>query len=420
MTLRQLTRLAARGLALHKLRSTLSALGIVFGVAAVVAMLAVSQGARRAILAEVGRLGVTRVSVRAGELSAEAVAEATRLQSPGLSLRDAEAIAAACPAVVSLAPLRERPAEIETLDRRSQGLLLATTPSYARTDDLELAEGRFLADGDLADRKRIVVLGRDLAQSLFPYERAIGRSLRIEGEWFSVVGTLRAREHARRSRLPGPSRGAPPPREMGSGLSGRDLNRVAFIPLTTFERLDGRLDEIAVQIGKVEQVEASARLIRTVVSRLHRSAPDFQLQIPKELLAGYERARFQFSVVVGAVAAISLLVGGIGITNIMLANVSERTPEIGIRRALGAARTHILQQFLAEAVLLTTAGGAVGLLLGGACALAVSRYADWPTAISPLSCLGALALAAATGIGFGLYPAWRAAAASPVESLRHE
>jgi putative ABC transport system permease protein len=403
MSFRQLARLAARGLALHKLRSTLSALGIVFGVAAVVAMLAVSHGARRAILAEVGRLGITRISVRAGDLSAEAVAEARALQSPGLGLRDAEAITAACPAVTEVAPLRERAAELQTLERRSQGLVLATTPSYARTDDLDLAQGRFLADADLADRKRVVVLGHELARSLFPYEAAVGSSLRIEGEWFLVVGSLRARERSR-----------------GSPLSGRDLNRVAFVPLSTDERADGRLDEIALQIRRVEQVEASARLIRLVVSRLHRGAHDFELQVPKELLAGYERARFQFSVVVGAVATISLLVGGIGITNIMLASVTERTQEIGIRRALGAARSDVLKQFLAEAVLLTSAGGAVGLLLGAGSALAVSRYAGWPTAVGPLSWVLALLLAAATGIGFGLYPAWRAAQASPVESLRHE
>ncbi len=404
MTTKSLLQLAARGLALHKLRSTLSALGIVFGVAAVVAMLSVGEGARRQILAEVVRLGVNRVTVRAGALSRGTEAEATKLQSPGLSLADADAISEVCPDVESLAPVRTASEQIARDERRAEALLVATTPSFARTEELALAGGRFLADADVSDAKRVVVLGRELVDTLFPYDEPVGSGVRIGGEWYSVVGVLAPRELSRQ----------------GGRMSGRNLNRVAFVPLSSMPRERGLLDEIAIRIGESDKVRDSARLIESVVRRRHRGARDFELVVPQELVAGYERARFQFNVVVGSVAALSLLVGGIGIMNIMLANVTERVREIGIRRSLGASREDITRQFLAEALLLTIVGGVAGIVLGFALGLGISIYADWPTAVSVRAIAAALVLAAATGIGFGLYPAVQAARSSPVEALRRE
>jgi putative ABC transport system permease protein len=399
-----LGRLAWQGISLHKLRSTLSALGIVFGAGAVVAMLSVSDGARREILAEVGRLGLTRVTVRAGSLSEETEDEAQALQSPGLSLADAAAISDVCPSVASLAPLRQRSEQAVVAGRRIEATVVATTPSFARTEELALAEGRFVADADVADAKRVVVLGYELRQTLFPYDKPVGSRVRIGEEWFSVVGTLASRERSRQ----------------GARLSGRNLNRVAFVPLSAISEPLGRVDEIAVRIADADRVSESARLIDDVLSRRHRGARDFELVVPQELIAGYERTRFQFNVVVGAVAAISLVVGGIGIMNIMLANVTERTREIGIRRSLGASRRDILHQFLGEAFLLTGAGGIAGIALGALLSVAISTYAGWPTALSFRSIAFALVLALSTGIGFGLYPALQAAKRSPVEALRHE
>jgi putative ABC transport system permease protein len=404
MTTSSLIHLAIRGLALHKLRSTLSALGIVFGVAAVVAMLSVGEGARREILAEVGRLGINRVTIRAGSLSRSTEVEAGKLQSPGLSLADAEAISEVSPNVESLAPVRTESELIANGERRAEATLLATTPSFARTEELALAGGRFVADADVSDAKRVIVLGHELRELLFPYDEPVGSGVRIGGEWYSVVGALEPRELSRQ----------------GGRMSGRNLNRVAFVPLSCLPRDRGLLDEIAVRIDDPGKVRDSARLIESVVRRRHRGAVDFELVVPQELLAGYERARFQFNVVVGAVAALSLLVGGIGIMNIMLANVSERIREIGIRRSLGASREDITRQFLAEALLLTTVGGIAGIVLGFALALGISSYAGWPTAVSVRAIASALVLAAATGIGFGLYPAVQAARSSPVEALRRE
>ena len=401
---RALARLAWRGLTLHKLRSTLSALGVVFGVAAVIAMLSVGEGARREILEEVGRLGITRVSVRAGLLSPETAHEANAKQSPGLTLGDAEAIAAICPTVVSLAPLRQRSEMISLEGRRAEAVLLATTPSFVRTEELDIAVGRFLADADVKDAKRVIVLGHELAEALFPYQEALGSRVRVFGDWYAIVGKLASREVSRR----------------GSRLSGRNLNRVAFVPLSAIPEPSGRVDEIAIRVGEADEVRESARLIEAVIERRHRGAKDFELVVPQELIAGYERTRFQFNVVVGAVAAISLVVGGIGIMNIMLANVTERIREVGIRRSLGASRADVVWQFLAEALMLTGMGGLLGVVLGAIGSVLVSSYAGWPTALSFGAVLLAMALAVGTGVGFGLYPAVQAAYQNPVEALRHE
>jgi putative ABC transport system permease protein len=314
------------------------------------------------------------------------------------------AISEVCPTVESLAPLRQASRQMVRGEHRMESTVVATTPSFARTEEITLGDGRFVADADVKEGKRVVVLGHDLAAGLFPYEQAVGGQVQIGEEWFSVVGTLLPRERSRQ----------------GGRLSSRNLNRVAFVPLSAMPSPGGRIDEIAVRIAAEDAVADAAHLIQSVVSRRHRGARDFELVVPQELLAGYERARFQFNVVVGAVAAISLLVGGIGIMNIMLANVTERVREIGIRRSLGASQRDIAEQFLAEALVLTSVGGIAGILLGAAASVGISMYAGWPTALSLRAVLYALSLAALTGIGCGLYPAVTASRRSPVESLRHE
>ena len=395
MPVRALLRLALRGLLLHKLRSALSILGVVFGVGAVVAMSSVGEGARREALEQIGALGIDTISVRSQAEPGHG----------GLRLRDAEAVAAVVPGVTAVAPVRTARLPLEGV--RGDVIVVGTTPAYQAASRLPVAAGRFLTPLDVSDRKRVAVLGASLARALFPLSDARGGSLRLGEDWFQVVGVLEGRAS---SKKPGPIR-------------TRDVNRAAFVPLPALDRgpdprPDG-IDELVLRVSDPGRVVAAAEVVRTLLRRSTGEAP-LEIVVPREILRQRERTQHIFNVVTGAIAAISLLVGGIGIMNIMLASVAERTREVGIRRALGATRRDIAAQFLAESSLLTSAGGAFGALLGMLGSVLIQRLAEWPTALAPLSLLLALLMALLVGIGFGFYPAWHAARLEPMDALRHE
>ena len=401
MSPRVLLRLGLRSLLLHKLRSTLSILGVVFGVAAVVSMSSVGEGARREALAQVGALGIDSVTLRARPPLAGESAEA------GLRLRDAEVVRRVVPNLVAVAPLREASLPAEAAGRSAEAVVVGTTPAYQSAARLRLSSGRFLSALDVQDAKRVAVLGASVASALFPVGVSRGQRVSVGGDWFDVVGVLEGRASPRR---PGPIR-------------TRDVNRALFVPLPALDRgrdlaPDG-IDEIVIRVADAEDVTASAEVARAAAFRTSGGAP-FDVIVPREILRQKERTQRIFNVVTGAIAAISLLVGGIGIMNIMLAGVAERTPEVGVRRALGATQRDVAAQFLVESSLLTAAGGLVGLALGVAGSAVIQRLAGWPTALSPLMVVAALLTAVAVGVGFGFYPAWRAAHLEPMEALRHE
>jgi len=400
---RALFRLGLRGLLLHKLRSTLSILGVVFGVAAVVAMSSVGEGARREALEQLGALGMDSVTLRARR-SASAPAP-----GPGaLRLRDAESLARVVPHVVATAPVREAELSAEAGGRRADAVAVGTTPDYLLAARLGIAAGRFLAPLDLRDRKRVAVLGASVASALFPFGPACGERILLGGDWFQVVGVLQGRSSAR---------------GRTTAIRTRDVNRAVFVPLPALDRgADPRpdgVDEIVMRVDDPRQVTAAAEAAKALVERAGGGAP-FDVVVPREILRARERTQRIFNVVTGAIAAISLLVGGIGIMNIMLASVAERTREVGIRRALGATQRDVAAQFLAESSLLTAAGGVLGALLGTAGAALIQQLAGWPTALSPLMLTLALLTAIAVGVGFGSYPAWLAARLAPMDALRHE
>jgi putative ABC transport system permease protein len=400
MSPRVVLRLGVRSLLLHKLRSVLSILGVVFGVAAVTAVSAVGEGARREAVAQIGSLGVDTVTVRARPAGGG--------PAPGLRLADADAVRAVVPHLVAAAPVREAALAAEAGGRTTDAGVVGTTAAYRDAARLSLAAGRFLTDVDLGDRKRVAVLGATVARALFPFEPAVGQRVVLGGDWYDVVGVVEGRA-APRGR-PGPIR-------------TRDVNRAVFVPLPSLDRggdarADG-IDEIVLRVDDAERVGASAEVVRRVVQRTMGGAP-FDVVVPREILRQKERTQRIFNVVTGAIAAISLLVGGIGIMNIMLASVAERTREVGIRRAVGASRRDIAAQFLVESSLLTTAGGVLGALLGVVGSVAIQVLAGWPTALSAGMLLLGLVVALAVGIGFGWYPARQAARLEPMEALRSE
>jgi putative ABC transport system permease protein len=311
------------------------------------------------------------------------------------------------PNLVAVAPLREASLPAEAGGRAAEAVVVGTTPAYQSAARLRLSSGRFLTVLDVQDAKRVAVLGASLAAALFPLGESRGERVSVAGDWFDVVGVLEGRASPRR---PGPIR-------------TRDVNRALFVPLPALDRggntLPDGVDEIVIRVADAEQVTASAEAARAVVRRSSGGAP-MDVIVPREILRQKERTQRIFNVVTGAIAAISLLVGGIGIMNIMLASVAERTPEVGVRRALGATQRDVAAQFLVESSLLTSAGGLIGLGLGVAGSVAIQHLAGWPTALSPVMLPAALLTALAVGIGFGFYPAWRAAHLEPMEALRHE
>jgi putative ABC transport system permease protein len=402
MSPRVLLRLGLRGLLLHKLRSTLSILGIVFGVGAVVAMSSVGEGARREALAQIGALGIDSVTLRARP------PVPPQAPAPGIRLRDAEAVGQVVPNLLAVAPVRQASVEAEAGSRLAPATLVGTIPAYREAAQLSLAAGRFLGLLDLREAKRVAVLGASLARDLYPFGDGLGQSVRVGGDWFQVVGILEAR--ARPGGKAGPIRLL-------------DVNRALFVPLPALDRgTDPRpdgIEEIVMRVDDARQVLAVAEAARAVVKRSSGQAA-FEVIVPREILRQKERTQRIFNVVTGAVAAISLLVGGIGIMNTMLASVAERTGEVGIRRALGATRRDIAAQFLVESSLLTSAGGLLGASLGILGSLLIQRLADWPTALSPFMLGAALLVAILVGIGFGFYPAWLAAQLEPLEALRRD
>jgi putative ABC transport system permease protein len=397
-----LLRLGVRSLKLHKLRSSLSILGVVFGVAAVVAMSSVGEGARRETLAQIASLGIDTVTVRPRP------AEPGEKMPAALPAGTAESIGRVVPAVRAVAPLRVAELPAEAGGRTAAVIAIGTTPAYRDATRLELASGRFLADVDVADRKRVAVLGAASARALFPLGSPVGETVRVGGDWFQVVGVLEGRAS---------------PHGRGAAIRGRDLNRSVLVPLFALDRGADRrpdsVDEVVFRLASPEGVVPGAGVALALVRRATGGEP-VEAIVPREILRQRERTQRVFNVVTGAVAAISLLVGGIGIMNIMLASVAERTREVGVRRALGARRRDVAAQFLVESSLLTVAGGALGSVLGLLGSVLIQVFAGWPTAVHPLMLLAALVVALAVGIGFGFYPAWHAAGLDPVEALRQE
>ena len=408
MDLREMLRSGVKSLARHKLRTLLTMLGVIFGVAAVVAMMSIGEGARRAALEQIRLLGTNNIRVRA----VAPPENKGEQNSPGLTPRDAERLRAKLPTVRAVSPLRFVESTIARgSEQPSAVAVVGVGAEYAVLTNADVRRGRFVGALDDHAARRVCVLGDEVARELFGPSDAIGQEVRIGDTRFRVVGVMqRTRVRSGGTRV----------------IEMRNFDRDVYIPLETALRrftdpdFPRHIDEIAVQVSRASDVMPSSLVVQRIMSAAHRDVADFQIVIPEALLAQSQRTQRIFNIVMGSIAALSLLVGGIGIMNIMLATVTERTKEIGIRRAIGASERDILGQFLHETLMLSVSGGLIGIVLGALMAFGIHLFAKWDTVLSPLAIVVSFGIAASVGVIFGLYPAQQAARKDPIEALRYE
>ncbi|MDR0843242.1 MAG: ABC transporter permease [Acidobacteriota bacterium] len=408
--------LAIQNLAARKLRALLTMLGIIFGVAAVVSMMSIGAGAQQQVLAFIEQLGVRNLIVEAKEVTDPQELLRIRKSSPGLSFKDLRVLRTNV-GDVAYSSARKRLVPMSTLPKPNQSIpeVYGVGHEYLKIAGLRLAAGRFFDQDDNDRRNPVCVLGDGAKENLFPQQQAVGQYLKINEQWVYVIGVL-----ASQLTLDG---------DLG-GMKAKDLNNVIYTPIDSLVyRFEGggsvaaladEIDGIYLQFEPQADIDVAGDVVRGILDAAHRNANDFTLIVPAELLAEQRRTQRIFEMVLVAIASISLLVGGIGIMNIMLAGILERTHEIGVRRAVGARRGDILRQFLVEAVLISFAGGLLGVALGFGLSRLVALMAGWDTIVTPGSILLAFLVSVSVGLMFGIYPAAKAARLDPVEALRYE
>ncbi len=398
----------------HKLRSLLTMLGMIFGVGAVVAMLSITAGAQQETLRQIDLLGVNNIIVDALEATDREGLLAVREISPGMTFRDYRALTESVPNVEAMSP-RKRFQPTSVLPRSDQDLptVIGVLPNYTDIYSLTLLEGRFFNEEEDLRSAPVCVLGERAKITLLGYEPAVGKHVKMDSVWLEVIGVM-ATESSSESGI--------------EGLETDDHNNLVVAPLNTVMRrfdntnsyLKDEIDGVFLRVYQDADPIETAEIVRAILTATHNDAGDFSVIVPAGLLAQRQRTQFIFEVVMICIAGISLLVGGIGIMNIMLATVLERTREIGIRRAIGARQRDIVRQFLIEAVLISIAGGLIGIAAGFGGSLIIANIAEWPTVVTATSIFVAFGVSVFIGLLFGIYPAVQAAKLDPIEAIRYE
>ena len=421
----------------NRLRSILTALGIIFGVAAVIAMLAIGNGAQKEIVDQIKLVGLNNIIIKPIVEQTEEQVSASDLflqeknkYSPGLSLQDKESIIDIVPGIKTISPEIVLDTYILNNGIRRSAKLVGVEPAYFSIFNFNLEEGKVFTDQHLQNGMPVCIIGKSIKAKFFPSENPIGKKLKCGNHWLTVIGVLEQRIISENSI---------------SRLCIRDYNIDVYTPLKTvlirYRNRDlitqsmiqkgsnetaqknnnyHQLDRLVIQVNETEKLSATSDVVARMLARKHFDVVDYEIEIPELLLKQQQRTNDIFNYVLGAIAGISLLVGGIGIMNIMLASVLERIKEIGLRLSIGAKKTDIVNQFMFEAIMISVTGGIIGIILGVLMAYSVSKFADIPTVISFGSILISFGVAATIGLLFGIAPARKAANQDPITSLRHE
>ena len=430
--LKRTIKLGIKSLWMHRLRSTLTALGIIFGVSSVIAMLAIGEGASQKAQAEIASLGSQNIIIKTAkppeDEKASGQSQGVSILEYGLTYTDAEIFRNSIPNVQVIVPNRIIPCEVWYRNRKLATEVIGTVPWYTETFPIQIQHGRFISSIDTHYKQGVCVVDEKVAEDLFLFDYPISQYVKIGQDYYKVVGVVSEQTRSTFESNPAESAAA------GKTQTGTSVGKI-YIPLTTAKGRFGEiqvqiagggasaerveLQEIILKVGSLEEVMPTRDIVDVVLGRAHKKE-DYQITVPLELMRRAKAIARIFSIVLGSIAAISLLVGGIGIMNIMMATVSERTREIGIRRALGAKKRDIIIQFLSETLLLTLTGGILGIVLGSVMPSLVTYFSRQPTVITGGSLVLAFGISAGVGIIFGMYPAYRAANMDPIESLRHE
>lgn len=417
----------------HKLRSMLTMLGVIFGVAAVIAMVSIGEGAKQEALEQIKKMGIDVVHVKRAVIAGDLLKKAEERSPYGLKYKDAQSLLGVCDFARRVIPLREVFADVKMGEKPVSVKVVGTTAGYDIVTHSPLESGRFLEERDVTDHIPVCVLGAAAKRELFGFDDPLGKNVKIGKRLFRVIGVME-------------------PKEVGSASAFsalRDLNSDVYIPVSvsitdfqiysqqaipadriTLRQMwqkmmirqsisNSQMTEIIVQVESDEATVPTASVIRSILNREHKGIRDYEIIIPAELLRQSQQTQRIFNIVMAAIASISLLVGGIGIMNIMLATVTQRTREIGIRRCIGATRWDIIRQFMLEALVITCIGGLIGVAFGVGGARAISIYANWRTVVSMQAIFLSFGVSGLVGVVFGLYPAIRAASVDPIEALRY-
>ena len=406
--------LGLRNLLLHGLRSLLTMLGMIFGVAAVVSMLSIGAGARQKVMALIEQMGVHNLIVEAKETLEWQAHSKVRKISPGLTLQDYRVIGDDVAGVVASTPRKRlTPSKVIPKPQQDMPVIYGVKAAYREIAGLQVVAGSFFDQKDEDSGAPVCVLGASAKWSLFGSANAIGEYVKVNEQWFRVIGIV------------GPQLSSD---TAIAGTPPVDVNNDIYIPLqSAFQRLEDsysdvrdEIDGIYLEFGDGSGITDAARVVRAILDSSHHGADDFSIIVPAELLAEQKRTEQLFNTVMVAIASISLLVGGIGIMNIMLASILERTREIGLRRAVGARRSDIVRQFIVEAMIISFAGGTIGVVLGFVISRSIAWFAGWSTIVTFSSIALAFLVSISVGLVFGIYPATKAARLDPVEAIRYE